>query len=721
MRDRRSLGCLLIALAMSGARGEVGSDALLDLPLESLLQVSVFVASPFQENVIDAASSVAVLQPEDWQRRGARSVEEALEQVPAVVAYPSLGGARMLAVRGYATELSVRGIATQLDGVPLNNFSYATAAYDTPFFPLALLSRIEMIRGAGSTLYGSDAFHGVVALTTWDPMASGHAVQLAAGNQDDGVAALRFHEGSHRDWRVSGGLAATHHGDRDLPYSYTNPDPNSNNTATGVRDYHEHDLAGSLHVARGAAELEGGLWRLSLYGDRYRSRGFPSVGSQFYQPIEQAFHLASLSLNQDRDVFGQESSFWQAQLLHERTLRPGVALQLRTFQWQSDQTWEIDFSRYPDMLVLKGRNIPLFCRTSLNPPAFPPASPLFCAHIAHQGTADRRQGVNVLLKRDVGGAATQWALGLGRDWLRVLDAGSDRIAPDGTVYLDDESPFEDASRRIDHLLFQARTTTQDGRWSLIYGARWDDYTDVGGATSPRLGLIFRPQAEWALKLLYSHAFRAPSAAEQQGTGAGSVQLPNPAIRPETIDTVELVGQHQANGQETELVVFQSKWQDGIVLAPLGPGMNQYQNTGSNHAAGLELTHRHEVGLWRLEANVAYVHSENDQSNMPYAAFPRYTLNLGLGRRIGRLWELWLNERALLHRTRTDALGSQAAASAPNYFRTDLHLSRQFSSSRLWLDVRNLTDRHNTISALYNAEGGLPDERRGWRLGVELDF
>lgn len=726
-RRRAGLAATLIALGPSLALAQDSAEALFTLPLESLMRLPVAVASPFQEDVMAAASSVAVLRPEDWQRRGARNLEEALEQVPSVVGYTSLGGARMTAIRGYATELSARGVATLLDGVPLNNYSYATASYDTPLIPLALLDGVEVIRGSGSTLYGSDAFHGVVALNTWSPASVSNRVHVVAGTQNDGVAALRLNRVDAHGTRIRVGVAATHHGDRDLSYRYTNPDPDSNNTATGVRDYHEHDVAGVFHISSGEPSLASGLWRFSLYGDRYQASGFPGIGSQFYQPVANTFHLASLSLAQDRDLSGQDSTFWLTQLWHQRPLRHDLQLELRGFHWESDQTWEFDFTRAPDVLWLKGPNIPLLCSRSVaeslnQPPRFPPRFPLFCGHIAFQHAADRRQGLHVLLKSDEGDEATQWAVGGGRDWLEVLSSHGTRITPDGTLYSDSVGPAEGAERRIDHLLFQGRTAWREGRWSLVYGMRWDDYTDVGRASSPRLGLIYRPQPTLALKALYSRAFRAPTAIERAGTsGGGGQQLPNPTIRPETIDTVELVLQQQGQGWDRELVVFASDWQDGIVLAPLTPGFNQYQNTGSNRARGLELTQHQEFGAWQVEANAAYVRSRNEQSHLAYTAFPRYTVNLGLGRRLARNWALWLNQRALLELTRTDALGSQAAEPAPDFYRTDLHLERRLAASRFWLDVRNLTNRRNVLPGLYNAEGGLPDERRSWRLGGELRF
>lgn len=114
----RTLLYALIGYGIVLPGGVQAADAdLFDLPLESLLEVKVNVASPHETSVQDSAASVAVLTPESWDRRSAHTLAEALEQVPAVSVYSSLGGAHMIAVRGYATELSARGIATLLDGV----------------------------------------------------------------------------------------------------------------------------------------------------------------------------------------------------------------------------------------------------------------------------------------------------------------------------------------------------------------------------------------------------------------------------------------------------------------------------------------------------------------------------------------------------------------------------------------------------------------------------
>lgn len=708
----RTLLYALIGYGIVLPGGVQAADAdLFDLPLESLLEVKVNVASPHETSVQDSAASVAVLTPESWDRRSAHTLAEALEQVPAVSVYSSLGGAHMIAVRGYATELSARGIATLLDGVPLNNYSYATAIYDLPFLSTGLLDRVEMIRGPGSTLYGSDAFHGVVDIKTSRRQESTGKLAMHAGSDDNGGAV--FTGSLMQDLiRIDSGIALTHRGDRNLAYGYT--DPQSGQSMEGVRDHHEHDVAGFLHLETGDTGTGTGLWRASMFADRYRTRGMPAIGTQFYLPLTTAFQLESLNLGGARDVIGQDSGFWQMALTHQRELTSSLELEIKTFQWEGKQTWLADLRDYPLTLTTLG-GTDLACRTS---PTQAGVSPLYCPHTLVQGTADRRRGIEGLLKsRKALFGNTEWALGVGRNWFKIMDAYVRREPDAGAPYVITESPFDGASRHVDHLLLHARSDFADGKLAAVYGVRQDHYSDVGSATSPRLGLILHATENWTGKLLYSHAFRAPSAAEQFGGGTGSTQLPNPHIKPEEIDTAEVVWQYHTNQHDSEIVLFSSRWEDGIVLGPVGLGQNQYRNTGRNKAYGAELSHQRRAGLWRLEGNLSWVHSHNDTTETDYSAFPEWTINLGIGYQPSPEWEFWLNERVLLERTLTDVLGTSEGDEAPQYYRTDLYASWTPGKYKISVDIRNLFDRKNIAPAMYNAEGGLPDERISAHAGL----
>ncbi|PTQ90798.1 TonB-dependent receptor plug domain-containing protein [Agitococcus lubricus] len=701
--------CLYASVASAVDKTE---GTLFDMPLESLLQLKVSVASPFQERVANTAASVYVLTPDDWQRRSTHRLEHALEQVPALVSYPSLGTAYMTAIRGYSTELSVRGIANLLDGVPLNNFSYAASVYDLPYVPLELLQRVEVIRGPGSTLYGSDAFHGVLSLSTQGVLSDEQRVQISASsNQRYNVSAKNSLASERLSLQM--GAAYTDWQGHAVDYQYT--DINSQHVKTSERQHILSDKTGYLHLILGDKTEELGAWGVSVYSNDYQAQDFAGGGTQFYPPVTRILQLTNLNLAGSEDVSSQESRFSLWKLTHERLLTADIELSLKAYEWQSQQTWVFDFSQYPqESTLLNGQMVP--CRQQ----AMAGASPLFCPHYLEQGTADTRQGLELLIKSDKGYSG-QWAIGLGRDDEQVEKATVRRIGVNQQLYVDAHAPFEGKGRTIDHLFFHVRHPLWRDDLQMIYGLRWDDYSDIGSATSPRLGFVWQFSDAWTHKLLYSHAFRAPSAAERFGSGAGSQQFPNPNIKPETIDTFEWISQYQAEQQQLELTAFYNHWQDSIVLTPITQVLNQYINTGENKAYGLELVHKWDARPWQIQSSAAYVMSKNDTTGQRYTTFPRYSASLAVGYQWPQYWSTWLHQRILLHQTTTDVLATQTLKEADDYYRTDLTIQYQRDKQRYFLDVRNLWHQGLTVPSLYNAENGIPEEGRVWRIGLDWQW
>jgi outer membrane receptor for ferrienterochelin and colicins len=76
--------------------------------------------------------------------------------------------------------------------------------------------------------------------------------------------------------------------------------------------------------------------------------------------------------------------------------------------------------------------------------------------------------------------------------------------------------------------------------TLYAGVRLDRYQSFGSATSPRLGLIYTPDAATTVKLLAGRAFRAPNEYELYYDNAAF--KPNPLLNPEHIETLELIAE-----------------------------------------------------------------------------------------------------------------------------------------------------------------------------------
>jgi len=106
-------------------------------------------------------SSVTVITGDDLRSRGVRFVQDALREVPgaAVVQVGSFGGVSSLFLRGGESDY----VKVLIDGVPANQpggaFNWANLTTDN-------VDRIEIMRGPGSVIYGSDAVSGVVQIFT---------------------------------------------------------------------------------------------------------------------------------------------------------------------------------------------------------------------------------------------------------------------------------------------------------------------------------------------------------------------------------------------------------------------------------------------------------------------------------------------------------------------------------------------------------------------------
>lgn len=106
-------------------------------------------------------SSVTVITGDDLRARGVRFVQDALREVPgaAVVQGGSFGGVSSLFLRGGESDY----VKVLIDGAPANQsggaFNWANLTTDN-------VDRIEILRGPGSVIYGSDAVSGVVQIFT---------------------------------------------------------------------------------------------------------------------------------------------------------------------------------------------------------------------------------------------------------------------------------------------------------------------------------------------------------------------------------------------------------------------------------------------------------------------------------------------------------------------------------------------------------------------------
>lgn len=127
------------------------------------------------------------------------------------------------------------------------------------------------------------------------------------------------------------------------------------------------------------------------------------------------------------------------------------------------------------------------------------------------------------------------------------------------------------------------------QWLLNLGLRNDKHSDYSAITSPRMALIYQPQASATLKAMVGSAYRAPNAYERFYEDGGILQKANLALMPERIRSAELAADFQV-GQSGRVGVnvYQNDVQDLIdqVIDP-ADGLLVFMNQPSVQTRGVE--------------------------------------------------------------------------------------------------------------------------------------
>ncbi|MCB1050992.1 MAG: TonB-dependent receptor [Acidobacteria bacterium] len=142
--------------------------SLAELPLEKLLQLVVTAPSKTQQSPSDAPAVISVLTQADIERWGATNLYELLQQVTSVYMlgshfYPQ----NIMAMRGDVRTHADNHVLILINGVPFRESATGGQNFSVYLgFPLTALERVEVIRGPGSVLHGSNAISAVINLVT---------------------------------------------------------------------------------------------------------------------------------------------------------------------------------------------------------------------------------------------------------------------------------------------------------------------------------------------------------------------------------------------------------------------------------------------------------------------------------------------------------------------------------------------------------------------------
>ena len=611
---------LIVALIATNATAEISENSLGSDSIE--LDPIVVVASKRPRALSDVVGQVSVLNADFIERYLVENIDELLRYEPGLNVENS-------GTRFGSNAINIRGIggnrvAIEVDGIPVRD-RFAIGSFSDGGRILSetdRIKRLEVLYGPASTLYGSDALGGVMAVTTWDPddmLARGDGKSwyslrggyqgadssivgsgLAAwGNDRNGILfAATWRDGHELDNQAPADAPRDNQdwNSQDYFVRYTHDTQKNNRLRLTLSDY-RRDIKTNIESLPGSGRFRN---TTSLKGDDSDKNRQLSIEYQFSNSWANGLARA----------FDVNSS--TQQLTHEERAASVKPVRLERYFY-----YDQDFS---------GLELNIFRDLSLD-------------------RSDHHFGAGIEFQRT--------------DSSELRD-GFQQSLIDGSisnVVLGEDLPVRDfPNSRTDELgiFIQDEISLGEGRWELVPAIRYDRYDldprpdaiymegNPGTETvsisednfSPRLGVLYHINDKLGIYAQYANGFRAPPF-EDANIGLDiplfNVRaIPNPDLRSETSQGIELGFRYISNSTNLTLALFDTHYDDFIetkarigVDPESGVLLFQSRNIDSARIYGLDLRLEQDLAAWReslenwsLNAAAYWSRGKNQENDQP---------------------------------------------------------------------------------------------------------
>jgi iron complex outermembrane recepter protein len=477
---------LLLVLAICAPHvGAATPHDFMEMSLEELVDYRLMSMSRKEQRVADMAAAAVVISQEEIRRSGAQSIPEALRLVPGLNVAQISSDRWAVGSRGFNERLSNK-LLIQVDGRSVYSPIFSGVLWEAQDIVMEDIERIEVIRGPGAALWGTNAMNGVINIVTRSAALSqgnlvSAGVDSVGGHFASFIHAGQLAQGGH--YKLTGKVGRTG-GSPERSSGLTGPDA-AQNQRLGIR-IEPHTQTGSLMI------------KAEIYINRSNDVwGFPSLPA-FSDPPN-AYTREALLAQSLRGAFIQARYKWKGQEGHDNALQVSL---------DQDRTSNIG---------LWGTGT-----GAVGPLATMPQK-------ASHGGAKTELDVDFQQRRNFALNDVIWGLNL-----RHI---ADNLEMPNSPYV----LAEGRNKRTNYSAFvQNEFTMVPDRWKLIVGSKFERDGLTGGNIQPNVRTLFTPNANeafWSALSQSARSLRRFETYSKVDVLAQDAQLFNPAIPPQFLTAV----------------------------------------------------------------------------------------------------------------------------------------------------------------------------------------
>lgn len=181
------------------AQPVLANETIPSIQLEQDTETVVITTSRFESEVNQLPSHVTVITKQEIERLSATDLSQVLRRVPGVQV-SNTNGKTSVSMRGISAEQAGSNLLILVDGQRLNKTDLASPDIDT--INIIDIERIEIIQGAGSSLYGGQAVAGVINIITHSGQKQTKTLRYAQGSFEQKQIAANLGFQLDEQWSV---------------------------------------------------------------------------------------------------------------------------------------------------------------------------------------------------------------------------------------------------------------------------------------------------------------------------------------------------------------------------------------------------------------------------------------------------------------------------------------------------------------------------------------
>jgi outer membrane cobalamin receptor len=525
----------------------------------------VEIASLKPQKIEEAPGIVSVITAQQMKDMGARDLTDVLRIVPGFQLAINPWYAQSYGVRGVTQQHNTR-ILVMMDGVPLNEPYWGQSCMNWGDVPLTNVKRIEIIRGFGSALYGTYAFLAVINIITYK------------GEDIDGV-----------EFSLGGGSWNTQH-------HYVLAGKKAGDLSISGRfDYRKSDGYDNYFIQQDLVTL--------------LDNAAPFLPSVSMAPGKIEVPLDSKQVDIQ---IGYKNFEFQFKAQDYKRGAPFLGMAVSEGVKEADKSY-IGLMKYQHAfgeklnLLLKGNYY--YRKINLNGQVFPRG--IFGAllpGVGAQGFFSDGLLMDLIINDKSLGFQSQFDYTMAANnvltfGMEFCDLKTDE--PEAFANIDPLTHMQSntlnkfsgsaaglmersANRQIRAAFIQDSWQITDNI-NITTGLRLDNYSDFGTSANPRISMVWRLKENTNVKVLYGHAFRAPTFNELYSITPKNVGNEN--LGPEKVRSFEIGLNHKLTtrinasinyfyNSLTDIVLSSGK----IIIEGFAP---QFENSGKIRAQGIE--------------------------------------------------------------------------------------------------------------------------------------